>query len=156
MAHLPYCAVYWQSYSCSEIREMTSDDKNLKQDKLWIAINAGLSTVFQFWLILLNALFASTIKKYKFHVVKISSQIAWNLWTAPSITTLSWAHKWSSWHAMVAYGTVTFSTILAKICLHVYPTLTVIMPFFLSSAIRWKDINSRWHRRELFVQMFPI
>ena len=47
-------------------------------------------------------------------MVKFSSQIAWTLWNAQSIPTLSLTHIWSSWHAIVDSGPVTVSTILEE------------------------------------------
>ena len=69
-------------------------------------------------------------------------------WNAPSVPDLRTAHRWSYWHAMVASGPVTFSTILSKKRLQVSLTPTGRTLGCLSSAVIREYINpqSTWKK----------
>ena len=123
------------------------DDQWKQQLKIkWAPNSHKWRTVYRILirLISLNTFFASAIRNIRSSVVDFSFQIDWYPWDTPQITVLSMARSWSYWHSMVASYPVTFSKILAKICLQVFPTLTRHTPVCLSSAIRRIDINTKW------------
>ena len=85
---------------------------------------------------LVEHVFVSTRKNPQSSVVEFPPQLDSTLWTALSITALSPVHSCSSWHSMVAYGPMTFSTILSKRCFEVFSNPTRSTPVCFSNVIR--------------------
>ena len=88
--------------------------------------------------------FASTSRNPQFYLVELETQIVWTQCIALLINNFNPAQSWSSLHAWLASGPVTFSTHIEKIWWHVSPTLTGLNPGILPNAIRHPEINGRY------------